>query len=116
MADFSGFIEKQLAQSRPLTSSSVSVYSPSASTRGILKSMMICNVSNVDASFSMFIDNNGSDRTVSTAIYYNAPISANDTVNAEIFQVIDTSAGSVGIQSSPDGAITFTLSGAEVSV
>lgn len=107
------FIEKQLAQARP-GSTPAAIYTCPSSTRAIAKSIMVTNTTNVDKTFSLFIDNDGNTYNATTAIFFNTVLRAKESKLIDSYFVIDTAGGSIGASAS-DVDVTFTVSGGEVS-
>lgn len=108
--------EKQLGQSRENSTNAVSVYSPAASTTGIIKSIVICNQSGLSAKFRIFVDDNGTTYDESTALYYDIPIAADTTTQMDTYWPMNNSSGNIAYRTSVANAITITLFGAEITV
>ena len=107
--------EKQLGQIRPANTSPASLYSPGTSTTAIIKSITICNNTNQTVLASVFLDDDGSDYTENTALYFEVEIPAKTTVINDSFYAMNNSNGNLGVQSSVANALTFTACGAEVT-
>jgi hypothetical protein len=109
------FQEKQLGQAREASTNAVSVYSPAASTTGIIKTILLANTSGADATFRLFVDDDGTTYTEVTAIAWDVPILADQMIEIQTFIPMDTAAGNFAYRSSVASAITITLFGAEVT-
>ena len=107
--------EKQLGQLRPANATAASIYSPGASTTWIAKSIWICNTSGSSCTYRIFHDEDGTTYDETTALAWDAPLAANETVVITGLLSGYTNAGNVGVRSSVANAITFTLYGAEIS-
>ena len=104
--------EQQLAQKRPTGTSAVSAFSPSVKT--VIKSVVICNTTSQATTFSIFIDDDGTDYDEDTAVFFDAPIGANTTVEACTYWPMANSDGNAAVQSGANNAITFTFFGATI--
>lgn len=109
------FTPKQLAQARENSTNAVSVYSPGASTTGIIKNVTLSNTSGGDATFRIFQDDNGTTYDESTALFWNAPLPANTTVILPVYYPMNNSSGNFAYRTSAANAITITLHGVEVT-
>lgn len=110
------FQEKLLGQARPnaaATDVSVVWCSDGSGTTEIIKSMVICCQS-VDTGYYLFLDNDGTDCTASTALAFDAAIGAwcRDEWNG--FYPIDGTAGGVWFQINDASAATISAWGAEL--
>lgn len=107
--------EKQLSQSRPAGTIAVSIYSPGASTTAIIKNITVCNTTNTQAKFRVFIDDSGTTYDESTAIFWDSPIKGNTTVSITSFWAMNNSSGNFAVRTDTANALTFTISGAEIT-
>lgn len=107
--------EKHLAQARENSTSAVSVYSPPANTKTIIKNITVCNQTGATVACSIFLDNDGTTYDQSTALVYGRPIYAYDSLILDTYWVMDNDAGNLAYQSDAANALTITLSGAEIS-
>lgn len=106
--------EKQLGQLRPANTTAASLYSPPAATTWVGKNLMVCNTSGASATFRVFHDEDGTTYDETTALFWDAPIAAGETIILTGLLAGFTDAGNVGVRSSAANAITFTLYGAEI--
>ena len=107
--------EKQLGQLRPADTNAASLYSPAANITGIAKNLVICNTTATPDTFRVFLDDDGTTYDQSTALFYDAPIAANTTVLVDMYSPMNNAAGNFAVRSGTASALTFTLSGAEIS-
>ena len=105
---------KQLGQSRPSTTTSESLYSPSTSTEAIIKSVIICNTSGADANCSLFVDDDGTTYDEATALAWNVTVAANSSPLVLSLHILMNNAnGNLGIKTDTANALTFTIFGME---
>lgn len=109
------FQEKQLGQARENSTSAVSVYSPAASVTGIISTIKICNNTASPVDFSLFIDDDGTTYDESTALYFNSPLTAKQTLTVNDFMAMNNPDGNLAYSSSVANAVTISVFGAEVS-
>ncbi len=107
--------EKQLGQARENSTNAVSVYSPAASTTAIIKTMIVCNTTPNDRSFRIFLDDDGSTYDQSTALFYNIPIGAYQTVQIDGWYPMNDAGGNLAYRSDNALAITITIFGLEIT-
>ena len=107
--------EKQLGQARENSTNAVSVYSPGVSTTAIISSIRICNNTGSARTFSLFLDDDGTTYDESTAIYFNAPLTANQTLAIDGFMAMNNSSGNLAYSASLAQAVTITVFGAEIT-
>lgn len=102
----------QLAQIRPSASASTAFTS---TLRTEITRIMVCNTSNAVATFDIYHDDDGTTYDQTTALFYGATIESNATV--EILSetlgagVILARGASIGVNTSVDQALTFSLYG-----
>lgn len=106
---------KQLGQLRPGNTTAASLYSPGASTQTIIKSIIICNTSGSSVKFRIFADDNGTTYDQTTALFYDAPLPANSTLQIDANILMDDSAGNLAVRTATANALTFTCWGAEMT-
>jgi len=109
------FQEKPLGQAREDSSDSVTVYTLPASTTAVISTIDICNVTGSAATFSIFVHATGTTYTADTAIAFNAPLTANQSLTKNSFRALNTAGGTIGYNCTPDNAVTISLFGAEIS-
>lgn len=106
--------EKQLGQNRPPTGgTAVSNYSPASGT-AIIKSIVVCNTSGAAATYSIFLDDDGTTYDQTTAVFFDVPIDADDTHLLQVYWPLD-SAGNLATEASVNNAVTFTSLGMEIT-
>ena len=108
------FQESQLGQARENSTNAVSVYSPTSGT-SIIKTIFLANTSGADATFRLFVDDDGTTYTEVTAIAWDVDILANQMIEIDCFIAMDNASGNFAYRSSVANAITITLFGAEVT-
>ena len=104
---------KQLGQVRENSTDPVTVYSPAAATQTVIRNITICNQSGAAATFSLYLDDDGSVSDATTVLYNEEPI--NKTWSIDTFLAMNNSAGNLMIKSSVANALTITVSGVEVT-
>lgn len=106
---------KMLGQIRPANTTAASIYSPPDNTQVIVKSIIVCNTSGASANGSVFVHNTGSSFNESTAIMWEAPVvngAASLTIECNI--CLNDTLGNIGVKTSVNNALTFTLFGTEI--
>ena len=106
--------EKQLGQLRPGTTSAVSIYSPPASTTWVVKNLVVCNTTASSATFRVFHDEDGTTYDETTALFYDVPINANETLTFTSLMAGSNTAGNVAVRTDTASALNFTLYGMEI--
>ncbi len=110
------FQEKQLGQARENSTDAVPVYSPPTGIIAtIVTSILVCNTTGSAAKYRLFHDNNGTTFDESTALFFDATIAANTTVDLEIFLAMDDSDGNLAYRTDTANALTITVYGAEIT-
>ena len=109
------FQEKQLGQVRPANTTAVSIYSPAASTTGIIKNIVICNTSAASAKMRIFLDDNGTTYDETTALFWDVQIDAGSSLQVDSHQGMSDSTGNLAVRTDTNDALTFTVHGVEVS-
>ncbi len=107
--------EKQLGQVRNTTGGTAeSLYSPGASTTGIIKTIVVCNQTASADSFSIFVDDNGTTYTEETAHFFDIPIAAKTTVVLNVWFAMNDATGNIAVEAATTDAVTFTAYGLEI--
>lgn len=109
------FQEKPLGQARENSTSAVTVYSPAAGVTGVISTIELCNTTGSAVTFSLFIHATGTTYDASTALHFNADLTANQTLTKNGLWALDDSNGSVGYSNGTANAVTISLFGAEIS-
>jgi len=107
--------EKQLGQLRPANTTAASLYSPSAGVTAIIKSVYITNTTPGSVTFRIFADDDGTTYDETTALFWDATIAGNTTIELDTFLAFNNAAGNLAVRTSSANALTFTAFGAEVS-
>jgi hypothetical protein len=117
MALQSPFPGHVLAQSRPSTSSAVSLYAPASHNRTEIRKIIISNVSADPVTFRIFHDEDGTTYDETTSLFWNIPVDNGETVSIEEqFWMEGRKSGNLAIRSSVANALNFTVYGAEDKV
>ena len=106
--------EKQLGQARPANTTAVSLYSPGTGVTAIIKGVFIANTTGTAAKFRLFVDDDGTTYDESTALYWDASVPANSTVEICTFMAMNNASGNMAVRTDTASALTFTAFGAEV--
>jgi len=109
------FQEKQLGQTRSAATAPVSVYSPAVGTDAVIKHVTLCNTTNAGASYSLFLDADGTTYDQSTAMAYDIPIPGNSFVFLNVFWPMSQASGNFAYRTSTANAVTVTVNGAEIT-
>jgi hypothetical protein len=104
-----------LGQLRPANTTAASVYSPAASTEAQITAITVCNTSGAAATMRIFLDDNGTTYDQTTALYYDVPVAADDTVSIFFERGIfmNDATGNLAVRTSVADALTFTVWGLE---
>ncbi len=107
--------EKQLGQLRPGDTTAASLYSPGASTTGIVSSVVISNVGTVSANYRLFVDDNGTtyDETSSLAWDVSLPANTTDVWTEKI--TMNDATGNLAVRTDIASALNFTAFGIEIT-
>lgn len=110
------FLEQQLGQLRPANTTAASLYSPGVGvTSGVIKLVMITNVTNVTVAYSLFADDNGTTYDQTTALAWKIPLEGNSSDQFEGFYPMANTAGNFAVQTDSANGINFTAYGAEIT-
>lgn len=104
---------KQLGQTQPGTSFAT-IYTAPASTKTIVKEIVVCNVTGSPVTFDLALVPNAGSAGVTNQIIAGHTIPANTTVTYTYAQVIPTGAF-ISAKAGTASAITVTISGVEVT-
>ena len=108
--------EKSMGQTRPNSTTATSLYTPAATvTAAIIKTIVIANVTNLTAAFSLFFDDNGTTYDETTAFAWKVLIEGNTTVQFDGYYAMSDPAGNVAVQTDSANYLNFTAWGAEIS-
>ena len=106
-------VVKQLGQLAPANTTAATIYSPAASTETIIHNIIVCNTTAIDATYRLFVDDDGTTYDATTAIAYDATCLANDSVFVEVKITMNNSAGNLAVRTGTNDALTFTVNGQE---
>lgn len=102
----------QLAQIRPSASASTAF---TATLRTEVMQIVVCNVSGSPSAFSIYHDDDGTTYDQTTALFWSAPIDANQTVSiiadATGSGITMKRGASLGVKPSVNQALTFSIYG-----
>ncbi len=108
---------KLLGQARPANTTAVTIYSPPVNVWTEITKVIICNTSGSSAKFRLFLDDDGTTYDQTTALYYDAVVAADDTIevpsqgNNGFFMNI--AAGNLAVRTDTNNALTFSVFGIE---
>jgi len=104
-------ISRILAQIRPSGTGATTAYTKPAKNLATVNSIAVCNTTGGTVNYSVYVCINGTTYDQTTAIAYASPIVANATYIIDLPFTLDTTNGTVGVQTSSANALTFTLIG-----
>jgi hypothetical protein len=108
--------EKQLGQVRNGTGGTAeSIYSPAASTIGIIKSIVVCENSGNADSFSIYLDDNGGVEDETTCLFKDVALAANETIILNVYWPMDDVDGNLAVEAATTARVTFTVFGLEIT-
>jgi len=108
---------KVLGQARENSTASVSVFSPTASTKfageaeAVIEQVVVCNNSTGTPTFSIFLDDDGATYDESTALYYNSPLSSKETKVIDTNWPMNNASGNIAYNTSVANQVTITFFG-----
>ena len=107
--------EKVLGQQRPTNTSNTDLYTATGVTT-VVTALHICNTTASDATCRVFYLTNAGTADETSAMLYDFNILANDyhSFSPEKPHIIETG-GKIVVQSGTSSALTFTVSGMEIS-
>ena len=107
-------VSKMLGQIQPTDTNPNALYAPESGKSGIIKRLFICNTTANTPTFRIFHEYAGTGTSVSTALYYDVSLSANEVKNLDVY--IPVSRGSqVNVRCSAGNEVTFTAYGTETT-
>lgn len=109
---YQNVVGNRLAQAE-MTTSYVTVYTTPPLTRTYVKNIDICNTTSGVLRFYIHLVPNGASSTTSNAIFYNAPINANTTVQWTGSEIL-TAGDIIQVKASAAG-IAVTITGGEAT-
>ena len=105
---------KILGQSIPSDTSNATMYTVPASTEAIASTITVTNVSGTEASFRIFIVEDGDSASTGNALAYDATIAAN-SFTAFSLGVTLGAADAIVVRSGTGSAVTFQAFGTELT-
>ncbi len=109
MAEFDIF--RVLAQSRPNGTGNTTAFTKPVNKYSTIYSIIVCNTTGSARTYSVFICTNGTTYDETTAIIFASPIAPNETQCVQMEVTLDTTNGTIGVQSSSANALNFTIIG-----
>lgn len=100
-----------LGQLRPANTTAASIYTLPVKQLTELSHIIVCNTTGTAESFRIFLDADGTTYDQTTALCYDVPIEVNQMVTIPIIASLVTAGGSLGVRTSTNNALTFTLMG-----
>lgn len=107
-------VEKVFGQARPLDLEPVSIYSPDTRIIGIIKTIVVCNLTAAAVAYRIFVDDDGTTYDQDTALAYDINILANTTEEWYGYYPMNNPDGNLAVRSSVAAALTFTAFGVEI--
>lgn len=106
----------QLGQVRPTDTNNTVLYAPSFAKTWKADTLVVCNTSGALATARVFHDKDGTTYDETTALLWDMPVEAGETVIISDFRIAGQSKdGKVACRSDTGSALTFTLYGEEVA-
>ena len=107
--------EKQLGQVKiAVGGTPEALYSPGASTTGIVTNIIVCEEAGVAATFSLYVDADGSAALAANTIFKDVALVANETIILQVNLPFDAATGTLSCEGSTTDVI-FTASGLEIT-
>lgn len=107
-----------LAQSRPANTTAATLIAAPTAARGIRLSvtrLVVCNTSGAAATFRVFHDDDGTTYDQTTALFYDCPIGAGETIEVLAHSPSGgygvKPGGALGVRTSVNSALTFSCYG-----
>jgi hypothetical protein len=104
---------KILGQSAPADTSAAALYTVPASTEAIVSSITVANVTGSEATYRIFVRQNGATAAASNALAYDAKCAGNSTVVISAGLTLDAS-DVISVRSGTGSALTFMAFGSEI--
>lgn len=110
-----GMQEKQLGQVKiAVGGTPEALYSPGASTTGIVTNIIVCEEAGAAATFSLYVDADGALTGAVNTIFKDVPLQANETKLLQVNLPFDADAGTLSCEGSTTDVV-FTASGLEIT-
>lgn len=107
---------KQLAQNRPGNTSTNVAIKKAQKSKLVVTSIIICNTTSASATYSIYLDRDGSTYDATSALFMGVLLAANSTDVIEFYDGLPfdaDKAGNLAVQSNTTNALTFTINGYE---
>jgi hypothetical protein len=106
-------MRRQLGQLRPANTSAASLFTPAVSKEYRIYYIQVSNTTGSAASASVYHDIDGTTYTEVTALLFGKVVPANDYITLSFIGGIGDyqSTGNIGVETSVNNALTFTLYG-----
>jgi len=105
---------KVLGQLRPADVNPAVLYQPAVNVEGVIRNITVCNVTDNDVFFRIFIDADGTAQTEDEALFWDVILEAASTLDIEINTGLNE-LGSLSVRSDTPDGINFTAHGAEIT-
>jgi len=109
---------KELAQVRNNNTSANSALSSTKRQKYVVTSILVCNQTGSSATYSIYLDQNGTTYDQTTALFYAVTLAANSTALIEFIGGLPlgtrSAAGNLAVQNGTSNAITFSIYGIEI--
>jgi hypothetical protein len=100
-----------LGQGNPADTNVNILFSPDYRDLYIIENIIVCNTTGSAATYSIFLDDDGTTHDATTALFYNVSLAANTSVILEINCYMRDPAGSLAVQSGTSDALNYTING-----
>lgn len=104
---------KILGQSAPADTSAATLYTVPSATEAVVSSITVANVTGSEATYRIFVRQNGAGVGVGNALAYDAKCPANATVVITAGITMDA-ADAISVRSGTGSALTFMAFGSEI--
>jgi hypothetical protein len=107
---------RQLAQSRPSGTGAASIIAKADGKKVIITGIIVSNTTTGNATYSIYLDNDGTTYDQTTSLFYGVLLTANATDVVEFangLPIDSGSAGNLAVQTNTGSALTFTIMGFE---
>ena len=105
---------KILGQSAPADTSNANLYTVPSSTEAVISTIAVANTTGTDATYRIFVRDNGAAAAVSNALVYDATAAANTTTTISVGITVNAS-DVISVRSGTANALTFHAFGTEVT-
>lgn len=106
--------EKMLGQLAPANTTAASLYSVPASTRAVIRTIIVCNTTAGAVAYRIFYHDSGTTYSAATALYYDVAIAANTTHTLSVWIATNNSSGHLAVRTDTANALCFSCFGTEI--